>query len=43
MDLQTYQMVSNPSAGVSVLLRDLIDYAGLFPPASLAMSSSLAQ
>ena len=27
---------------VRVLLHDLIDYAGLFPPASLAMSSSVA-
>jgi hypothetical protein len=43
MDLQTSQTVSNPAAGVSVLLRDLIDYAGLFPPASLAMASSVAQ
>ncbi len=28
--------------GAVVLLRDLIDYAGLFPPAALAMSSSVA-
>jgi hypothetical protein len=36
----------NSSAGaasaVSVLLRDLIDYAGLFPPASLAMPTAVA-
>ena len=28
--------------GVGVLLRDLIDYAGLFPPASLAMAPAVA-
>ena len=27
---------------IGVLLRDLIDYAGLFPPASLAMTSAVA-
>jgi hypothetical protein len=27
---------------INVLLRDLIDYAGLFPPASLSMASSVA-
>jgi hypothetical protein len=43
MDLQTSQTVSNPATGISALLRDLIDYAGLFPPASLVMASSLAQ
>jgi hypothetical protein len=45
MNLQASQMVRN-SAGavdtVGVLLRDLIDYAGLFPPASLAMAPSVA-
>lgn len=45
MNLQTTQTARNfvdsvDSAGV--LLRDLIDYAGLFPPASLAMASSVA-
>jgi hypothetical protein len=45
MNLQASQMVRN-SAGavdtVGVLLRGLIDYAGLFPPASLAMATSVA-
>jgi hypothetical protein len=44
MNLQTLQTVRH-SAGVDaagVLLRDLIDYAGLFPPASLAMAPSVA-
>jgi len=45
MNLQTTQTVRN-SADVmrtaGVLLRDLIDYAGLFPPTSLAMAPSVA-
>jgi hypothetical protein len=45
MNLQTTQMVRNSADAVDaagVLLRDLIDYAGLFPPASLAMATSVA-
>ncbi len=45
MNLQTAQSVRNSADAVdaaSVLLRDLIDYAGLFPPASLAMTPSVA-
>lgn len=45
MNLQTSQtMRSSPDAigATAVLLRDLIDYAGLFPPASLAMSPAVA-
>jgi len=44
MNLQTAQTVRNSDAvdSAGVLLRDLIDYAGLFPPASLAMASSVA-
>src|SRR5260370_40868899 len=45
MNLQTSQTMRNSAdAGdaAGVLLRDLIDYAGLFPPASLAMASSVA-
>jgi hypothetical protein len=45
MKLQTYQPLPNSADGVDtagVLLRDLIDYAGLFPPASLAMAPSVA-
>jgi len=45
MNLQTYQTVRNSADAVDaagVLLRDLIDYAGLFPPASLAMAPSVA-
>jgi hypothetical protein len=45
MNLQTFQMVRNSADAVDaagVLLRDLIDYAGLFPPASLAMAPSVA-
>ncbi len=44
MNFQTTQPVRNSDAADSagVLLRDLIDYAGLFPPASLAMASSVA-
>jgi hypothetical protein len=42
---QTFQTLRNSADAVgsaAVLLRDLIDYAGLFPPASLAMASSVA-
>jgi hypothetical protein len=43
MDSQTLQTARNSTrADASVLLRDLIDYAGLFPPASLAMAPSVA-
>ena len=44
MNLQTTQTVRNSDAvdTARVLLRDLIDYAGLFPPASLAMAPSVA-
>jgi hypothetical protein len=43
VNLQTTQTVRNSDAvdAASVLLRDLIDYAGLFPPASLAMAPSV--
>ncbi len=43
--MQTLQAARNsPNAAdaAGALLRDLIDYAGLFPPASLAMTPSLA-
>ncbi|MBZ5668074.1 MAG: hypothetical protein LAO30_26270 [Acidobacteriia bacterium] len=45
MSLQTAQTIRNGAEvvdSISVLLRDLIDYAGLFPPASLSMASSVA-
>jgi hypothetical protein len=45
MDLQTLKMVRSSADSVDatgVLLRDLIDYAGLFPPASLAMGPAVA-
>src|ERR1039458_212260 len=45
MNLQTFQTVRNSADAVDaagVLLCDLIDYAGLFPPASLAMAPSVA-
>jgi hypothetical protein len=44
MNLHTTQTVRNSDAvyTAGVLLRDLIDYAGLFPPASLAMAPSVA-
>jgi hypothetical protein len=45
MNLQTSHMVRNSADaldGVGVLLRDLIDYAGLFPPASLSVTSAVA-
>jgi hypothetical protein len=44
MNFQTFQTVRNSADAVDttrVLLRDLIDYAGLFPPASLAMAPSV--
>jgi len=34
--------VSKPAESLRVLLRDLIDYAGLFPPAALDMKSAVA-
>jgi hypothetical protein len=43
--LQTSQAVKNSADATnacSVLLRELIDYAGLFPPASLTMAASVA-
>src|SRR6267378_1700235 len=45
MNLQTTRTARNSAEAVDaagVLLRDLIDYAGLFPPASLAMAPSVA-
>ncbi|MGB6385217.1 MAG: hypothetical protein WBD25_13650 [Terriglobales bacterium] len=45
MNLQTFQTTRNSVDAVNaagVLLRDLIDYAGLFPPAALAMVPSVA-
>jgi len=45
MNLQTTQTLRKSADAVeaaAVLLRDLIDYAGLFPPASLAMATSVA-
>ena len=45
MNLQTTQTMRKSADAVdaaAVLLRDLIDYAGLFPPASLAMAPSVA-
>jgi hypothetical protein len=45
MNFQTTQAVRKSADAVdapTVLLRDLIDYAGLFPPASLAMAPSVA-
>ena len=39
---QTAQGSANAADAASTLLRDLIDYAGLFPPASLAMVRSVA-
>lgn len=45
MSLQPAQTMRNDTVAVAatgVLLRNLIDYAGLFPPASLAMASSVA-
>jgi hypothetical protein len=43
--LETSQAVRNSAHAIdatTVLLRDLIDYAGLFPPAALAMAPSVA-
>ena len=45
MNSQTSQTMRNSvdaADATAVLLRDLIDYAGLFPPASLAMAPSVA-
>ena len=45
MNLQTTETMRNSADAADaavVLLRDLIDYAGLFPPASLAMGPSVA-
>jgi len=45
MSLQTIHTTRNSADAVdaaSILLRDLIDYAGLFPPASLAMTPVVA-
>ena len=42
ISLQTSQAVPNSANTCSVLLRELIDYAGLFPPASLPMTRSVA-
>jgi len=45
MNLNTSEAVQSPAgaaSSVSALLRDLIDYAGLFPPASLDMVSAVA-
>ena len=45
MNLQTTPTARNSADAVdaaAVLLCDLIDYAGLFPPASLAMAPSVA-
>ncbi len=45
MILQTVQTVrssADPADATRILLRDLVDYAGLFPPASLAMASVVA-
>lgn len=44
MNLNASETVQNPAGAVSpvtALLRDLIDYAGLFPPASLNMVSAV--
>src|ERR1035438_5846153 len=45
MNLPTSQTMRNSADAADatmVLLRDLIDYAGLFPPAALAMTASVA-
>jgi hypothetical protein len=39
---ETIQGPANPIDAAGILLRDLIDYAGLFPPASLSMSRAVA-
>lgn len=45
MQTKPQEMIGNSAVGAEaavVLLRNLIDYAGLFPPASLAMSPAVA-
>jgi hypothetical protein len=42
VNLQTFQTVRNSADAAGVLLRHLIDYAGLFPPTSLAMTPAVA-
>ncbi len=45
MNLKTSETMRSPAtaeSAVAVLLRGLIDYAGLFPPASLAMAPAVA-
>lgn len=45
MNLQTSQTLRTPADqanAAAALLRDLIDYAGLFPPTSLSMAQSIA-
>jgi hypothetical protein len=45
MNLQIFQTTQNSVDAVDaagILLRDLVDYAGLFPPAALAMTPSVA-
>lgn len=42
MTSQTSQTAPNSANATGILLRDLIDYAGLFPPASLPMASAVA-
>jgi hypothetical protein len=42
MNLQTVRNSADAADATTVLLRDLIDYAGLFPPASLAMAPAVA-
>ena len=42
MNLQTVRNSAEAADAAAVLLRDLIDYAGLYPPASLAMTPSVA-
>ena len=44
MNLKTSETMQNPATAhaVAALLRNVIDYAGLFPPASLTMSAALA-
>jgi hypothetical protein len=40
--IETMRSVTGAAETVAFLLRDLIDYAGLFPPASLAMAPAVA-
>jgi hypothetical protein len=42
MSLQSFQVVPNSASACGVLARELIDYAGLFPPASLPMATTVA-